>query len=154
MNNIEEYIKTKFSRMNDKLFVSYDDAVILSLAKILDIDNELLSAKRKNEDFFTYQILKNVYDVSGVYIFHFGKSKDSGFICFYTPNMVSNKTNILSFLDSIFMQNIYFNREAILNSIILNVLQELSSFQSCTPHVVRTPNQIWFEIDFKSTIKN
>jgi hypothetical protein len=154
MKKIDEYIKTRFSKLNDKLLVSYDDSVILSLAKILDIDNELLSAQKKDDDFFTYQIVKNIYDVSGVYIFHFGKSNDSGFICFYAPNMVSNKTNILSFLNAVFIQNIYFDKEKILNTIIVSVLRELSSFQGCTPHVVRTPNQIWFEVEFKTTISN
>lgn len=156
MNNniIEEFIKTRFSKMNDKIFVSYDDTAILSLAKKMDIKRELLSAKNKNEDFFTFQILKNIYDVCGVFFFYFGKSHDSGFICFCAPNMVLNKTNILSFLDSVFIHNMNFNREEILNYIIVNVLQELSSFQSCIPHVVRTQSQIWFEIDIKSNTQN
>lgn len=153
-NKVEKYVEKNFSKMNNNVYVTYDDSIILSLAKKIEIDSELLSAKKQNEDFFTFQLYKGIYDLSGVYIFYFGKSQDSGFLCFYVPNLVANKTNIQSFLDPVLIHNINFNREEILNYIIVNVLQELSSFPNCTPHVVRTPNQIWFEIDIKVSTKN
>lgn len=149
-----QYVNDMFTKVNEQLFISYEDEKILHLATYLNIKEELVSAKKADNDFFTYVIFKEVYDISGVFIFHFGNSKDSGFICFYAPNLVSNKTNILAFLDTIFIQNKSFNREQILNSITISSLRELSTFTRITPRVVKSPNQLYFEINFISNTEN
>ncbi|MBB4037647.1 hypothetical protein GGR21_003568 [Dysgonomonas hofstadii] len=151
------YINSNFTKVNNQLYVSYEDKVVLKLSHILEIEPALLSAQKDNIDFFTFFTQKEEIDIDITFFFYFGANRDNGFLCFHCPSLIKNKTNILAVLDSIFSQNTHFNRDAIVKAIILDILTNMSSSLSAYKcRVVKSPSEIYFEFsnDLKNNIQN
>jgi hypothetical protein len=151
---VSAFVKEKFLKINESMLISQEDATILKIAKMLDFEEELVSAQKNNNDFFTFFTIQENKDIDLLIFSYIGKIDDSGFICFYIPDLLRKKINISLALNAILAKQPLFDKKTIIDTIILDVLTKMNKAVTYPTEcrVVRTKDEVYFELFNKSSM--
>lgn len=140
------FVINNYSKESDLLFFSIVDEQIIELADLLNLKKELLENTKDNTDFFTFKSVIDNKDID-LYIFlYIGKRNNSGFLSFYFPKILSNKSNILPILKLVNQHQPYLEIEILGSAISEEVLNNIKMNINDKKYVaVFSPSELYFD---------
>ncbi|HMG13897.1 MAG TPA: hypothetical protein VK590_00550 [Saprospiraceae bacterium] len=126
INQIRKFSFENFNKISNLIFFSDDDDKILELVSLIEVERELIDNIKPEIDFLTFFALNNLDDIDLILLGYFGNKVDSGFLCFYLPNIVFNQSNIFPILVALHNKQTQFDINAIREEMIKDINGKLS----------------------------
>lgn len=145
MEKIMQYIINSFKKLNNELYLSYNDEIVLNLLQYLDIKNDFISTQKVNIDNFAFHVLIDEIkeDVDVLLFFYIGSKSDKGYLSFYIPSLIANKINLMMISNLISNIQFEFKQDDIINALIIDIKSKSNCLKKQI-NVAKTNHCIYF----------